>query len=655
MALSSLSSAIAGLQTNSQWLTTIANNIANVNTIAYKAQRMTFKDQIYQSLGSASGADELENIGGIDPEELGLGDVIGSIQTIMTQGTLQTTGNALDVAITGNGFFQVQQGNNTLYTRAGNFGQDDNGNVVTSSGAILQGWMGEFKDTATANAAASAEQTGSDNPLVQVISDQYEINNTTSTGNITIPSNLEMAAQMTTELNFAGNLDSNTPLNAACTGYNVVAGAPVPVALPAAPTALPSNYSPDAAPAAAEVVTIQQVNQGLSPGGGVAPAIPPPVPNCAYFHIGGVAGADMVTPDAQTTMTVYDSLGEKRSITFWFFQHGVNTDPAGAGAGAAARPVWDWYAFDTTNGSPDYTNCLGGTNIESQPINPYAAAGANPDIDYENVAAGALPVITIDPGDVSSCIWFNNDGSLASNGGNWQTIVAPDAAGGIGIQNAPTINLVQPPDAAQGLPNDGAISIQTITANFGNNNTWVMPANGVFLFVNEPEAPFNTAENTLGDRSGLNGDALGSFQNVNGVQTYVPDSTAYINSQNGFGAGLLNGLSVSSTGAVNGQFSNSQTIELAQIAMSTFANPEGLQQVGDSDYVPTADSGVARVTTAQNAGATLTGGALESSNVDLSTELTNMIVAQQSFDANARVITTDNDLLTTLSQIGNYQ
>src|SRR5208283_709434 len=185
MALASLSSAISGLQTNNEWMTVIANNIANVNSIAYKEQRMTFADQIYQTLGAASGANAGENLGGINPEELGLGDVVGSVDMIMSQGAIQTTGNALDVAITGQGFFEVKSGSNVNFTRAGNFGQDDVGNIVTSSGAILQGWQG-----------AVVRQMGDVdpglNPQLELDAETYKINTAQAPSNLSIQPGLTL-------------------------------------------------------------------------------------------------------------------------------------------------------------------------------------------------------------------------------------------------------------------------------------------------------------------------------------------------------------------------------------------------------------------------------------------------------------------------------
>jgi flagellar hook protein FlgE len=111
--------------------------------------------------------------------------------------------------------------------------------------------------------------------------------------------------------------------------------------------------------------------------------------------------------------------------------------------------------------------------------------------------------------------------------------------------------------------------------------------------------------------------------------------------QNGFGVGTLTGYSVLSDGTVQGQFSNNQTQSLGQVAVANFANPQGLTQGADGNEQATSASGAAIVGQAGIGGnGTITGGAVEESNVDLSTEFANMIVAQQTYDANAKVLTT---------------
>jgi flagellar hook protein FlgE len=111
--------------------------------------------------------------------------------------------------------------------------------------------------------------------------------------------------------------------------------------------------------------------------------------------------------------------------------------------------------------------------------------------------------------------------------------------------------------------------------------------------------------------------------------------------QNGFAAGALTGYSVLSDGIVQGQYSNGQTLALGQVAVANFANPQGLTQSGDGNEQATSGSGAAVVGIAGVGGnGSITGGAVEGSNVSLSTEFANMIVAQQSYDANAKVLTT---------------
>jgi flagellar hook protein FlgE len=112
-------------------------------------------------------------------------------------------------------------------------------------------------------------------------------------------------------------------------------------------------------------------------------------------------------------------------------------------------------------------------------------------------------------------------------------------------------------------------------------------------------------------------------------------------SQNGYGVGTLTGYSVLSDGTVQGQFSNNQTLALGRVAVASFANVQGLTELGNNDYQANFASGSPVIGQAGSGGnGTITGGAVEESNVNLSTEFANMIVAQQSYEANAKVLTT---------------
>jgi flagellar hook protein FlgE len=111
--------------------------------------------------------------------------------------------------------------------------------------------------------------------------------------------------------------------------------------------------------------------------------------------------------------------------------------------------------------------------------------------------------------------------------------------------------------------------------------------------------------------------------------------------QNGYGSGTLQKFTIDSDGIVQGSFSNGQTQAIAQIALANFANNQGLQRLGGNAYASTLASGAAVVGTANTGGrGAISGGGLELSNVDISQEFTQLIVTQRGFQANARVVTT---------------
>jgi flagellar hook protein FlgE len=164
--------------------------------------------------------------------------------------------------------------------------------------------------------------------------------------------------------------------------------------------------------------------------------------------------------------------------------------------------------------------------------------------------------------------------------------------------------------------------------------------------------PYVVSQNN-GGRDGLTQDTTGEFRDINGVSTYIPRYTAIMQAQDGYKQGILQGVSVSADGKIYGAFDNGITQELAQIAVATFENPAGLAKVGETHFTPTANSGNAIIGTALTGGrGSVIGGVVEQSNVDLSEELTNMIVAQRGFEVNARLITTSDRILDTLVNLG---
>ena len=181
----SLYSGVSGMQNHQTRLDVIGNNVSNVNTTGFKRGRVNFQDMISQQLTGA--AKPTEEVGGVNPKEVGLGMTVASIDTIFTQGNLQSTGVSTDIAIQGNGFFVLKNGQETFYTRAGTFGVDSEGTLVNpANGLRVQGWM------------------------AQEVNGEMVINTAGSTEDLIIPIGQKDAAKATTNVDFACNLNKNT-------------------------------------------------------------------------------------------------------------------------------------------------------------------------------------------------------------------------------------------------------------------------------------------------------------------------------------------------------------------------------------------------------------------------------------------------------------
>ncbi|MTI58788.1 MAG: flagellar hook protein FlgE [Firmicutes bacterium] len=179
----SMYAGVSGLKAHQTRMDVVGNNIANVNTTGYKASRTTFKEMISQTLQGAKAPQD--NRGGMNPQQVGLGVMLGSIDTNQTQGNLQSTGIGTDLAIDGNGYFVVNDGSQNYYTRAGNLTTDEDGNLVNSStGYIMQGWM--------------ADNNGN-------------INTSGQLEGLSIPFGTTISPQASENAYFQGNFDSNAP------------------------------------------------------------------------------------------------------------------------------------------------------------------------------------------------------------------------------------------------------------------------------------------------------------------------------------------------------------------------------------------------------------------------------------------------------------
>ncbi|MDA3941821.1 MAG: flagellar hook protein FlgE [Spirochaetia bacterium] len=181
----SLYSGVSGLQNHQIRMDVIGNNIANINTNGFKKGRVNFQDMLSQTMSGA--ARPTDDLGGVNPKQVGLGMTVASIDTIHTQGSMQTTGVMTDLAIQGNGFFVMNSGAKEFYTRAGAFGLDENGTLINpANGMRVQGWQAE------------------------TIDGQNFINAAADVNNLVIPVGSKDPAAATSEVELACNLDKRT-------------------------------------------------------------------------------------------------------------------------------------------------------------------------------------------------------------------------------------------------------------------------------------------------------------------------------------------------------------------------------------------------------------------------------------------------------------
>ena len=185
----SMYSAVSGLKTHQTKMDVIGNNIANVNTVAFKSSSVVFQDVLYQMTSNASGANAATGTGGVNAKQIGLGVTTGATNlSITTSGAAETTGRAFDIRLSDQSttnFFVVNNGSENLFTRAGSFYVDGAGNLcMTSTGYTVMGWQ---VDPTTGNIKKD----------------------TVSALRVMQTSNLTSAPEATTQANVSGIIDKN--------------------------------------------------------------------------------------------------------------------------------------------------------------------------------------------------------------------------------------------------------------------------------------------------------------------------------------------------------------------------------------------------------------------------------------------------------------
>jgi flagellar hook protein FlgE len=542
--------------------------------------------------------------------------------TITTQGTVSTTTVATNMAINGDGFFSVQQTSGTVdnvptftgvtdYTRRGDFQTNANGNLVNGAGYYL---MGVAVDPKTGNPLGNVPQVlqfqNNFIPAQSTTTINYAANlpsTPTTTNSSTAASGTITALGGLNPLDFTGN-----PLTTAATGYTDATTTGTAVSNQAGATITTntklSGASGDvltAGFAAGDTITIDSttytfVNTGSTAGTTGTNIDISDTVGTLLNKISAVTGvAPVLTPGATTgTITLHTGTAADLSISA--------TPSPGTGAAALAALGFAGGAtkLRTTFTSP-----------------PTGAVTANDQQTFlnESISGGAVTA-------------YDQTGTAV----NLQLRWAKTDSAALGGSHTNTWNLFY-----QSLPN--AAGTQVAWVNAGTNFTF-SPA-GV---LTSPATPAITIPNVL-----VGNQSLGnlSFSTGSGGLTQFASTggTATINAvtQNGFAAGQLQSVAINNNGIVVGTFSNGQNLDLASVTLSHFNGTNYLKALDGGAYAVTEQSGPAIIGASGN----ISGSSLEGSNTDIASEFTKLIVTQQAYSANTKVITTANSMVQDLLNV----
>jgi flagellar hook protein FlgE len=639
-----LTTAVAGLQAQSFALQNISGNIANSQTTGYKGINTGFADLVSEAAPAEQNTD---------------GVIASSVSTNTVQGTITSESVATDMAINGDGFFVVSQPTSFTdnqpvfdgvqdYTRAGDFQLNSNGNLVNGAGYYL---MGIPVDPNTGNALGSAPQVLQFNnnfvPAQETTQIQYGANLPATPAAM-----LSAAAFQSNPLSGAQIAGSGASLlpDAVATGTGSVGGLSSSTALTSGDTYTISDGTNTTSFTATATSTMADLLNAINTGPadvsatltggqlvltGTSPTASITAGGTGAASI-GFSGAnnnfqptDLLTQGAVTagqTMTVTVGGGTAQTITF------------GTGAGQVATLAQLQTAIQGLSGVFGSVDSSGDINLTAtNSVNTIVIGGTATASKFGIQNTTGLPATGgVIGNDVTT---FNSE---SVDGGS---VTAYDSLG-----NPVNVDLrwAKVSSSANGGTDAWQLFYQTNTSATGTQTAWANSGQ-TFTFNSKGEMSPPLSGVTLSNLT-VNGDSLGNVQvqfGNNGLTQFaVSGTTAQVSQfqQNGFAAGQLTGVSVDSQNRVVGAFSNGQTIPLAEISLATFNGENSLQALNGGAYAATPDSGPPIL----SATGKIVGSSLESSNVDIATQFSQLIVAQQAYSANARVMTTANQMIQSL-------
>ena len=563
----SLYSGVAGLKTHQTRMDVIGNNIANVNTTAYKSSSMTFSELMSQTTQKASGANATTGVGGTNAKQIGLGVKAGAINTaITTQGSAQSTGNPFDIMITGDNFFVVSNGSENFFTRDGSFYVDGAGNLaMTSTGYNVMGW-------------------GVDKTTGNIKQDTVTALRIMSSANMTYP------PEATTKANISGILDQNDKDVTSANGKTVNL-----------------NFFDARGYSYTAKFTFKQ------------------------------SGGDKTNEYSMELNKILDSTGAEIDISKLKFGNRsqqkmetkvtLNTDAY----------KWDGKVLKTKDGTTEVANLADIFNQDGSLITPQDDAAAQKQ-------QKALDAIAKAYGYEGSTDEFLNL-YITSTANKDKQLTIQDLLGNMMAGKTTDV-----------LPADG--SAITMEGRYFEGTTVVFNKDTGKL---ESVGGSTTNLNVNAAFSALGGNFSDVTIDLSECTNYDNKGTSTIGATSGDLDGLgtgrrlgdMIGVFIQKDGMIYASYDNGMTKLLGQIATAAFANASGLEKEGDNLYSATLNSGefdgIGVDITA--GGGYMSPGQLEMSNVDLSSEFTEMITTQRGFQANSRIITVSDTLLEELTNL----
>lgn len=565
----SLYSGVAGLKTHQTRMDVIGNNIANVNTTAYKSSSMTFSELMSQTTQKASGANATTGVGGTNAKQIGLGVKAGAINTaITTQGSAQSTGNPFDIMITGDNFFVVSNGSENFFTRDGSFYVDGAGNLaMTSTGYNVMGW-------------------GVDETTGNIKQDTVTALRIMSAANMTYP------PEATTQANISGILDENDKDVTSANGKTVNL-----------------NFFDARGYRYTAKFTFKQSGE----------------PNTNVYSMELTKLLDSTGAEIDISALDFGNRTQQKMET----KVTLNTDAY----------MWDGKVLKTKDGTTEVANLADIFNQDGSLITPQDDAAAQKQqkaldaiakaYGYEGstdeflnlyITSAADPKQQLTMQDLLGNMMAGKTTDILPADGSTITMEGRYFEGTTVVFNKDTAKLESVGGSTTNLGINAAFS--QLGGNFSD----------ITIDLSECTNYDNKGTSTIGATSGdLDGPGTGCGRRL----------------------GDMIGVSIQKDGMIYASYDNGMTKLLGQIATAAFANASGLEKEGDNLYSATLNSGefdgIGVDITA--GGGYMSPGQLEMSNVDLSSEFTEMITTQRGFQANSRIITVSDTLLEELTNL----